>query len=177
MRQVALSRTRFKRNGAASTPSPTEAENPASGTPIEPYAANEKIAPIRAWNRTGEREHEHAAVQGDRNRAEGRRAADAGLEGGGAGLAAEGPAGLSGRVNRQPGGFGPMNQAVTRRYSLTFSAWATNLLNHENRWASRRIAPVAAPQGTSANRRRWPADSLRRRRQATGICRWRTFSF
>ena len=25
-----------------------------------------------------------------------------------------------------------MNQAVTRKYSLTFSAWCTNLLNHEN---------------------------------------------
>ncbi len=44
-----------------------------------------------------------------------------------------GPRGLGGGgLSGNRGGPGRMDQEVARKYSLTFSAWATNILNHEN---------------------------------------------
>ncbi len=119
---------------------PYGSENPASGTPIEPYAANERIAPIGLGTgpanvsvnmrlskvigigpKVGEGEH--------------------GFGGRGGGGFHGGPRGLAGGLSGSQGGFGPMNQAVARKYSLTFSAWCTNLLNHEN---------LGVPNGTLA---------------------------
>jgi uncharacterized membrane protein YgcG len=117
--------------------------NPAPGTPIEPYAANERIAPIglgtgptnvsvnmRLSKTIGIGPKEEEGGRGPRGRG----------PGGGGGF--RGGRGLSGGgLTGSQGGFGPMNQGVARRYSLTFSAWATNLLNHEN---------LGVPNGTLA---------------------------
>ncbi len=107
---------------------PYGTENPASGAPIEPYAANEKIAPFGLG--TGPANvsinMRLAKVIGIGPKLEGDE------RGSGGGGFRGGPRGLSGGLTGSRGGFGPMNQAVTRRYSLTFSAWCTNLLNHEN---------------------------------------------
>ncbi|HZZ37595.1 MAG TPA: carboxypeptidase regulatory-like domain-containing protein [Acidobacteriaceae bacterium] len=44
-----------------------------------------------------------------------------------------GPHGLGGGgLSGNRGGPGRMDQGVSRKYSMTFSAWATNILNHEN---------------------------------------------
>lgn len=44
-----------------------------------------------------------------------------------------GPSGLGGGgLSGNRGGPGRMDQAVARKYSLTFSAWGTNILNHVN---------------------------------------------
>lgn len=41
--------------------------------------------------------------------------------------------GLNGGLSGSQGGRpGRMNQSVPRKYSLTFSAWGSNILNHEN---------------------------------------------
>ena len=37
-----------------------------------------------------------------------------------------------GGLSGTQGGPGRLDQSVPRRYSLTFSAWGTNILNHEN---------------------------------------------
>lgn len=60
------------------------------------------------------------------------------VEGGGAGGFGGGghyggPPGLAGGgLSGSRGGPGRMDQAVSRKYSLNFSAWGTNILNHEN---------------------------------------------
>ena len=43
-----------------------------------------------------------------------------------------GPRGLGGGFSGTRGGPGRMDQAVNRKYTLTFTVWATNILNHEN---------------------------------------------
>ncbi len=44
-----------------------------------------------------------------------------------------GPTGLGGGgLSGNRGGPGRMDQEAARKYSLTFSVWATNILNHEN---------------------------------------------
>jgi Carboxypeptidase regulatory-like domain len=44
-----------------------------------------------------------------------------------------GPPGLAGGgLSGSRGGPGPMNAAVSRKYSLTFSLWSTNIFNHTN---------------------------------------------
>jgi len=53
--------------------------------------------------------------------------------GGGGGGFRGGPPGLGGGgFSGARGGPGRMDQGVSRKYSLTFSAWGTNILNHEN---------------------------------------------
>ncbi|MGC2637811.1 MAG: carboxypeptidase regulatory-like domain-containing protein [Acidobacteriaceae bacterium] len=101
-----------------------------SGATLEPYAVGEKIIPygigtgpsnisvnMRLSKVVGIgpklQEGEHGAGGGG------------GFHGGPPGL---GGGGFSG----SRGGPGRMDQAVSRRYSLTFSGWATNILNHEN---------------------------------------------
>jgi hypothetical protein len=59
------------------------------------------------------------------------------LEGGashnfGGGGGHHGGPGLGGGLSGSQGGPGRLDQSVPRKYSLTFSLWATNLLNHEN---------------------------------------------
>jgi hypothetical protein len=54
-----------------------------------------------------------------------------GMRGGGGGYG--GPPGLGGGgLSGSRGGPGRLDQAVSRKYSLNFSAWGTNILNHEN---------------------------------------------
>lgn len=53
--------------------------------------------------------------------------------GGGGGEFHGGPRGLGGGgLSGSRGGPGRMDQSVSRKYSLTFSAWGTNILNHTN---------------------------------------------
>jgi hypothetical protein len=57
--------------------------------------------------------------------------ASVGGPGGGRGMG--GPPGLGGGgLSGSRGGPGRLDQAVSRRYSLTFSAFASNVLNHTN---------------------------------------------
>ena len=108
---------------------PYGAENPPSGAPIEPYAAGEKIAPVGLGTgpATVSVNLRLSKVIGIGPKEEG------GERGFGRGGGFRGgPRGLSGGLTGSRGGFGPMNQTAARRYSLTFSAWCTNLLNHEN---------------------------------------------
>jgi len=66
-----------------------------------------------------------------------------GHRGGGGGFHG-GPEGLSGGgLSGSRGGMGPMNASVARKYSLTFSAWSTNILNHEN---------LGTPNGTLSSK-------------------------
>lgn len=113
--------------------------NPAPGTPIEPYAANEQIAPVGLG--TGpvnvSVNLRLAKVIGIGPKVEGSGHGFGG-HGGGGGFRGRG---LSGGLTGSQGGLGPMNESVARRYSLTFSAWCTNLLNHEN---------LGVPNGTLA---------------------------
>jgi len=108
-------------------PEPYGVENPTSGTPIEPYAVNERIAPVGLG--TGPTNvslnMRFAKVIGIGPKIE---SAGPGSGGGHHG----GSRGMSGGLSGNQGGIGPMNAAVARKYSLTFSAWCTNLLNHEN---------------------------------------------
>jgi hypothetical protein len=118
-------------------PEPYGTENPAPGTPIEPYAAGEKIAPVGLG--TGPVDvslnmrlskvigigPEQEGGAGPGGGGGGRGGGGGGMRGGGGGL----NGGLSGS---QGGGPGRMGQSVPRRYNLTFSVWATNILNHEN---------------------------------------------
>jgi len=107
---------------------PYGTENPEGGAAIEPYAANEKIAPYGLG--TGPANvsinMRLAKVIGIGPKIE--------SSGGGFGHGGYhgGPHGLSGGLSGNQGGIGPMNEAVPRKYSLTFSAWCTNLFNHEN---------------------------------------------
>jgi len=115
---------------------PYGVQNPAPGTPIEPYAANEKIVPyglgtgpadlalnlrltkvIGIGPKVGTRPGSGSG--GGSGQGGGRRGGNGGGLGGG---------GLSG--NRSSNG--PANQAVLRKYNITLSAWGTNILNREN---------------------------------------------
>ncbi|HEX4068067.1 MAG TPA: carboxypeptidase regulatory-like domain-containing protein [Acidobacteriaceae bacterium] len=105
--------------------------NPAQGTPILPYAAGEKIIPygigtgpsnISVNMRLGK------VIGIGPKLGEGQHGA-----GGGGGGFHGGPPGLGGGgLSGSRGGPGRMDQAVSRKYSLTLGAWATNILNHEN---------------------------------------------
>ena len=56
-----------------------------------------------------------------------------GAGGGGGGGRYGGPPGLGGGgLSGSRGGPGRLDQAVARKYSLNFSAWGTNIFNHEN---------------------------------------------
>ncbi len=119
-------------------PEPYGVENPETGTPIEPYAANEKIAPFGLGNgpvnvSLNMRLSKVIGI-GPKIESSGPGAGGHGGHGGGGGGGFHGgPHGLSGGgLSGSQGGIGPMNAAVSRKYSLTFSAWGTNLFNHEN---------------------------------------------
>jgi hypothetical protein len=114
---------------------PYGVENPAAGTPIEPYAANEKIAQYGlgtgptnvALNlRLSKTIGIGASEEGGSGPSRG------GRGGGGGGGMRGGPPGLAGGLSGSQGGAGPQNAATGRKYSLTFSLWGTNILNHEN---------------------------------------------
>jgi hypothetical protein len=112
---------------------PYGVENPASGTPIEPYAATEKIVPFGLG--TGpinvSMNLRVSKVIGIGPRVEGGVGQGGGGGGGRGGFG--GPPGLAGGgLSGSRGGPGRMDQAVPRKYSLTFSAWGSNILNHEN---------------------------------------------
>jgi Carboxypeptidase regulatory-like domain/TonB dependent receptor len=108
---------------------PYGTENPAAGTPIEPYAAGEKIAPYGLG--TGPM---NASVNLRLSKVVGLGPESEGGGGGGAhgGGWRGGPPGLSGGLSGNRGGPGQMDQSVGRKYSLTFSLWASNILNHSN---------------------------------------------
>jgi hypothetical protein len=111
---------------------PYGVENPASGTPIEPYAANEKIVPFGLG--TGPTNVSMnlrlSKVIGIGPKVEGG-VGPGGGPGGGRGFG--GPPGLAGGgLSGSRGGPGQLDQSVPRKYSLTLSAWGSNILNHEN---------------------------------------------
>jgi hypothetical protein len=122
--------------------------NPAPGTPIEPYAVNEKIAPVGlgtgpanvSMNLRLSKVIGIGPMVEDSGRGGGRRGGPGGFGGGGGrGGPGGGPGGLMGGLSGSQGGPGRMDQATSRRYSLTLSAWGTDILNHEN---------LGAPNGT-----------------------------
>jgi len=113
---------------------PYGVENPAPGTPLAPYAVNERIIPYGLG--TGpvnvSVNMRLSKVIGIGPKLEGPNAAG-GRGGGGPGGGRYGPPGLAGGgLSGSRGGPGQMDQSVPRKYSLTFSAWGSNVLNHEN---------------------------------------------
>jgi Carboxypeptidase regulatory-like domain len=111
--------------------------SPVAGTtPIEPYAANEKIVPyglgtgpanVSLNMRLSEVFGIGPKVEGGSGYSGG-----GGRGAGGGGGYRGGPPGLAGGLSGSQGGPGRLDQSVPRKYSLTFSIWGTNLLNHEN---------------------------------------------
>ena len=104
--------------------------NPAPGTPLAPYAVGEKIVPYGLG--TGPVNvgvnMRLSKVIGIGPKVEG-----GGGSGGGGGGRGYGPPGLAGGgLSGSRGGPGRLDQSVPRKYSLTFSAWGSNILNHEN---------------------------------------------
>ncbi len=78
---------------------------------------------------------------------EGQRGAGGGGGGGGGGRYG-GPPGLGGGgLSGSRGGPGRLDQAVSRRYSLNFSAWGTNILNHENLGTPNGVLTAGQPDG------------------------------
>jgi len=119
-------------------PTPYGTANPLPGTPIEPYAANEKIAQyglgtgpanialnLRVSKVIGFGPAISSGSSAGNGGGGGR--GGGGYRGGG-GMGS----GLNGGLSGSQGGPGRMNQSVQRKYSLTFSAWGTNIFNHEN---------------------------------------------
>ncbi len=110
---------------------PYGAQSPASGAPIESYAATEKIVPYGLG--TGPANvalnMRLAKVIGIGPKVQG--GVGPGGPGGGGGF--RGPRGLSGGgLSGSRGGPGRLDETVPRKYSLTLSLWSSNLLNHEN---------------------------------------------
>jgi hypothetical protein len=105
--------------------------NPTAGTAIAPYAIGEKIVPyglgtgpanVSVNLRLGK------TIGIGPKLGEGQRA-----PGGGGGGMHGGPPGLGGGgLSGSRGGPGRLDQAVNRKYTLNFTVWATNILNHEN---------------------------------------------
>jgi hypothetical protein len=113
---------------------PYGVENPAPGTPLASYAMGEKIVPYGLG--TGpvnvSMNLRVSKVIGIGPKLEGANAAG-GRGGGGGGRGGYGPPGLAGGgLSGSRGGPGQLDQTVPRKYSLTFSAWGSNVLNHEN---------------------------------------------
>ncbi|MGB9287936.1 MAG: carboxypeptidase regulatory-like domain-containing protein [Terracidiphilus sp.] len=112
--------------------------NPTAGTAIEPYAANEKIASYGLGSgpanislnlRLSKVIGIGPAIEGEGGSGGGGGGGrGGGYHGGGRGM----PPGLNGGLSGNQGGPGRMNQSVARKYSLTLSAWGTNIFNHEN---------------------------------------------
>jgi hypothetical protein len=114
---------------------PYGAENPSSNTPIEPYAAGEKIVPYGLG--TGPANISLnlrlSKVLGFGPKVESRRSGGGGGGGNGGGGGYRGSRqGLNGGLSGTQGGQGRIGQTVPRRYNLTLSLWGTNILNHEN---------------------------------------------
>ena len=116
---------------------PYGSENPSSNTPIEPYAAGEKIVPYGLGTgpvdvslnlRVSKVLGFGPKVEGGRNGGGG---GGGGSNGGGGGYRGS-RQGLNGGLSGTQGGQGRTGQTVPRRYSLTMSAWGTNILNHDN---------------------------------------------
>lgn len=106
--------------------------NPSPGTTIAPYAAGEKIIPYGVG--TGPSNvsvnMRLSKVIGIGPKVEGGRG---GAGGGGGPRGGGGPPGLGGGgLSGMRGGPGRLDAAVSRKYSLNFSAWGTNVFNHEN---------------------------------------------
>ncbi len=106
--------------------------NAVPGTPIEPYAANEKIVPVGLG--TGpvnvSVNMRLSKVIGIGPKVE---SGGGGGFGGPGGGRWGGPPGLAGGgLSGSRGGPGRLDQSVARKYSLTFSAFGSNILNHEN---------------------------------------------
>jgi hypothetical protein len=111
---------------------PYGTENPTAGAPIEPYAANEKIARYGLGTGPG---NVSVNMRVSKVIGIGPIAEGSGGSGGGRGNGGGprgGGRGLGGGLSGSQGGPGPGNQRTTRKYSLTLSAWGTNILNHEN---------------------------------------------
>ena len=107
--------------------------NPAPGTAIEPYAANERIAPVGLG--TGPMDvslnMRVSKVIGIGPVEEGGGGGrGGGMHGGPGGHG--GPPGLNGGLSGSQGGPGRLDQNTSRRYNLTLSLWGTNIFNHEN---------------------------------------------
>jgi hypothetical protein len=105
-----------------------------------PFGTNEKIIPygIGTGPSNASLNMRVSKVIGIGPKAEGGRAAGGGGGGGGGGRGGGGglgPGGLSG----SRGGPGRLDQTTSRRYNLTLTAYATNLLNHQN---------LGSPNGT-----------------------------
>ncbi len=112
---------------------PYGVENPAPGTPIEPYAANERIVPVGLG--TGPvnvaMNLRLSKVIGIGPKVEG--GSGGGFGGPGGGGRWGGPPGLAGGgLSGSRGGPGRMDQSTSRKYNLNFSVWASNVFNHEN---------------------------------------------
>jgi hypothetical protein len=108
---------------------PYGTENPAPGTPIEPYAANEKIAQYGLG--TGP-DNVSMNLRASKVIGIGPKTEEGGQGGGGHGGWRGGPPGLGGGLSGNQGGPGRLDQSVSNKYSLTLSLWGSNILNHEN---------------------------------------------
>jgi hypothetical protein len=111
---------------------PYGVSNPAPGTPLAPYAVGEKIIPYGLG--TGPLNvgvnMRLSKVIGIGPKLEN---GAGGPGGGGPRGGFGGPPGLAGGgLSGSRGGPGRLDQSVPRKYSLTFSAWGSNILNHEN---------------------------------------------
>jgi Carboxypeptidase regulatory-like domain len=115
---------------------PYGVENPTAGTPLAPYAVGEKIVPFGLG--TGP---VNVAVNMRVSKVIGiGPKVESGAGGGGPHGRWGGPPGLGGGgLSGNRGGPGRLDQAVPRKYSLTLSAWGSNIFNHEN---------LGAPNGT-----------------------------
>ncbi|HEY6447749.1 MAG TPA: carboxypeptidase regulatory-like domain-containing protein [Acidobacteriaceae bacterium] len=101
-----------------------------SGATLEPYAVGEKIIPYGIG--TGP-SNVSVNMRLSKVVGIGPKLQEGQHGGGGGGGFHGGPPGLGGGgFSGSRGGPGRMDQAVSRRYSLTFSAWGTNIFNHEN---------------------------------------------
>ena len=105
-------------------------ENPPAGTPIEPYAADEKIVPygLGSGPTNVAVNLRLSKVIGIGPEIEGGSGPGGGGMHGGRGMGG----GLSGGLSGSQGGPGRLDQSVPRKYSLTLSAWGTNIFNHVN---------------------------------------------
>ncbi len=100
-----------------------------AGAPIEPYAAGEKIVPYGLG--TGPA-NVSINMRLSKVVGVGPKLTGGASQGFGGGGGRRGPPGLAGGLSGSRGGPGRLDQSVSRKYSLTFSLWCSNLLNHEN---------------------------------------------
>jgi Carboxypeptidase regulatory-like domain len=109
-------------------------ENPPPGTAIEPYAADEKIVPYGLGSGPANvaLNLRLSKVIGIGPEEEGGSGPSRGGGGGRGGGMRGGSPGLNGGLSGSQGGPGRLDQSAGRKYSLTFSVWATNVLNHVN---------------------------------------------